>query len=205
MRRMLLVLVCMALSGCAYVKERPPEPEWPFDRTEYAGMKISDLDELDNHMDDNDLAVVVDSTIPLVTKKIKTHNLFRYDVEHKTASYPVVVTDGGKVLTNSGSSGTISFTLPECIVDPSSSTEVGEGWWVVIYTVEPYQVNVRADPDDSIEDFWTVAEDDFIYSDAVVGSAVKVMCINGNNAYSQTDLYNFYTTGYVGVWTVDQD
>jgi len=204
MRKMLLILMCAMLSGCAYLKQKPLEPLDPFGGTEYAGMKISQLDELATHLDHLDLAVVVDTSAGN-TMKITPPNLFSYDIEHKAASYPVLSTDGGKVLTNSGASGAISFTLPECIVDPDDTGEVGEGWWVVVYTVEPYQINVRADPDDSIEDFWTVAADDFIYSDGVVGSAVKCMCVNGNNAYSQTDAYNFYTAGYIGVWTVDQD
>jgi len=157
--------------------------------------KVTDLDELDDHPAATDVVAIVDVSDDTqassgTTKKIESHSLFKADVVHKTSSYSVQADDCGIQFTNSGSTGDITFTLPEC----TASTE---GWWASFYVMDTtYEFYVDPHANDSIADISPNENGEHVYGPQTVGALISVLCMKGDD-----DDYDIYTTGYRGTWT----
>lgn len=68
-------------------------------------------------------------------------------VEAKTANYTVKQRDCGKILTNRGASGTITFTLPKITTSPPNGLK---GFNVEFYTVTANAIVIASDPSDTL-------------------------------------------------------
>lgn len=89
-------------------------------------------------------------------------------VEAKTAAYTVLPSDIGKLFTNRGAVGSVTFTLP-------SSAGVGNGWWCEFATVAAQAIVIASSPVDTlIADADATA--DTATSTATIGNHFKVIC-----------------------------
>jgi len=61
-----------------------------------------------------------------------------------------------------------------------------------------YDLRVVPNASNSIADFSPGADGEYISPTKVVGSAVKVMCIKGDDG-----TYDIYTGGYIGTWSTE--
>jgi len=117
---------------------------------------------------------------------------FYHNIEHKTSPYVLTIEDSGKVFTNAGAGELMTFTCPLC-------DESAEGWNVVIYNMDTtYDLRVIPNGSNSIVDFSPGEDGEYIDADQVIGSAVKVMCLKGDDG-----TYDIYTGGYIGTWTTE--
>lgn len=92
-------------------------------------------------------------------------------VEAKTAAYTVKSRDCGKIFTNRGASGSVTFTLPKIDADFAGMT----GFNVEFYSVAAQDLVVASDPSDSlIVDSDATA--DSITMDNVIGQHLRVVC-----------------------------
>jgi hypothetical protein len=89
-------------------------------------------------------------------------------VEAKTASYTVVPTDIGKLFTNRGAAGSITFTLP------LSSTELS-GWWCEFATVAAQAIVIASNAVDTLI-VHADATADTVTTAATIGQHFKVIC-----------------------------
>jgi len=116
------------------------------------------------------------------------------NIVHKTDDYTLTIADSGKVFTNAGANPadatSVDFTCPLC-------NESNEGWKAVIYNMDTtYDLRVVPNASNSINDFSSGEDGEYISADEVVGSAVKVMCLKGDDG-----TYDIYTGGYIGTWS----
>ena len=163
---------------------------------------ITSLTELDDHPDATDLFAIVDGG---TTKKIEHHNMLKYDVLIKPTSYTVTKDDGGKIITNTGATVDVTYLLPECeSVAGAGVNDVTEGWWIAfLITDTSHAFVVDPDAQDTIRDFASGATEagESISGDQVMGSAIKLMCVQCDDIGNEEDDYNMMSMGYVGVWT----
>lgn len=68
-------------------------------------------------------------------------------IETKTASYQMTVLDHGKLFTNRGAGGAVTFTLPQTN-DPGAALPAG--WTVIIYAVAAQNVIVASNTTDTL-------------------------------------------------------
>src|SRR5688572_24509733 len=98
---------------------------------------------------------------------------YPYDVEAKTASYTVTSRDFGKIFTNRGASGTITFTLP-------LSGAAFKGAWVEFYTVAAQSIVVASDPADTLI-VHADATADSVTTAATIGQHIK--CVSDGTGW----------------------
>lgn len=89
-------------------------------------------------------------------------------VEAKTASYSVLASDCGKLFTNRGAAGSVTFTLPK------SATELN-GWWCEFATVAAQAIVIASDPVDTLI-VHADATADTVTTAATIGQHFKVVC-----------------------------
>jgi len=89
----------------------------------------------------------------------------------KTASYTLKVRDSGKIFTNRGATGTITFTLPK-IVSTSSSMN---GIEYEFFTVAAQIITVASDPVDKMVTTANVTAN-AVSSIAAIGTHFRVVC-----------------------------
>ena len=133
-----------------------------------------------------------------VTKAFRSE----HKITAKTSNYPILVSDGGTIFTNTGATANVTFTLPECESEPGNG-EVGEGWWVAFKVTDTsHEFYVDPDAQDSIKDFSSGEAGEYIYGDQTLGSMIKLTCTQCDSiAGTEEDAYNFVSDGYVGTWT----
>lgn len=90
-------------------------------------------------------------------------------VEAKTASYTLKERDGGKLFTNRGAGGTITFTLP------GLSAASLKGWWVEFAVVAVQAVSISVTGNDKLI-LHADATADTITMPATIGMHCKVIC-----------------------------
>lgn len=95
------------------------------------------------------------------------YGMFLQPVEAKTASYTVLPTDGGKLFTNEGAAGSITFTLP-------SSTATENGWWCEFATVAAQAIVIASSPVDTLIIHGDAAADT-VTTAATIGQHFKVV------------------------------
>lgn len=89
-------------------------------------------------------------------------------VEAKTAAYTVTANDCGKIFTNRGAAGSVTFTLPV------SGSEMN-GWWCEFYTAAAQAIVIASNPVDTL----TVHADltaDTVTTAATIGQHFTVFC-----------------------------
>jgi hypothetical protein len=89
-------------------------------------------------------------------------------VEAKTASYTVVASDCGKLFTNRGASGSVTFTLPK------SSPQLN-GWWCEFATVAAQAIAIASAPADTLIVHGDATADS-VTTAATIGQHFKVIC-----------------------------
>ncbi len=95
----------------------------------------------------------------------------------KTANYQVIPSDIGKVLTNSGASGAVTFTLP-------ALADVWQGWNVEIFIVADQAVTITA-PTGKLVAFNNAAATSLAFStlSEKIGAGAKVFYDAGVGKY----------------------
>lgn len=89
-------------------------------------------------------------------------------VEAKTTAYTVTAFDCGKLFTNRGASGSVTFTLPK------SSAELN-GWWAEFATVAAQAIVVASNAADTLI-VHADATADTLTTAATIGQHIKVVC-----------------------------
>lgn len=89
-------------------------------------------------------------------------------VAAKTASYTVVAGDCGKLFTNRGAAGSVTFTLP------TSATQLA-GWWCEFATVAAQAIVLASAPADTLI-VHADATADSVTTAATIGQHFKVIC-----------------------------
>lgn len=89
-------------------------------------------------------------------------------VEAKTASYRVVPTDLGKILTNRGASGAITITLP-------NKDDILPGWNISVFVIADQNVTIASTEGDNIVAFNEADADSAAFSTAgdLIGSGAR--------------------------------
>lgn len=90
----------------------------------------------------------------------------------KTANYTLTPRDAGKIFTNRGAAGTITFTLPKVTSAAGASLA---GFEADFYAVAAQVINVATDPADTLVVHGDAAADSVALA-AVIGQHVKVIC-----------------------------
>lgn len=88
----------------------------------------------------------------------------------KTAAYTLVPGDVGKLFTNRGASGAVTFTLPK-------TGDVSAGWWAEFFVVADQTITVASNEGDNMILFNDAAADSLAFSTASekVGGGLKVV------------------------------
>lgn len=89
-------------------------------------------------------------------------------VEAKTTAYTVVAGDCGKLFTNRGAVGSVTFTLP------TSSTQLA-GWWAEFATVAAQAIVIASAPADTLI-VHADATADTVTTAATIGQHFTVVC-----------------------------
>jgi len=213
MKRIFLLFFIFLFWGCLATQQQIRDlrseidtlkSETVMEMAEGAGVKISNLTEKTDQLSEDDEIAVVDTSPTPTTKRIVPQHFFQADMEDKTSNYTVLPADGRKILTNNGAGAGIEFDLPECLASPGAG-QVGPGWWVILYLLDAYAITVDPHANDTIGDFASGATEagDNVVSDTSIGSCIKLICACGDDIGNETDAYNFYSMGYVGVWTAE--
>lgn len=94
-------------------------------------------------------------------------------IEAKTADYQVKTEDIGKILTNRGASGAVTFTLPAV-----TSPTLPAGWWVEFFVVAGQNVTIASSGSlDNLVAFNDATADSIAFSTAteLIGNGVRVV------------------------------
>jgi hypothetical protein len=89
-------------------------------------------------------------------------------VEAKTAAYTVTASDCGKIFTNRGAAGSVTFTLPVV------SSELN-GWWAEFYVVASQAIVLASNPVDTLGVHNDLAADT-VTSAGTPGQHFQVFC-----------------------------
>ena len=98
---------------------------------------------------------------------------YPYDVEAKTGNYTVTHQDFGKIFTNRGAAGTITFTLP-------LSGAAFKGAWVEFYTAAAQSIAIATNPVDTLVVHADLTADS-ITTAATIGQHIK--CISDGTGW----------------------
>lgn len=121
-------------------------------------------------------------TSPTITGASLSTSAFTYTILDKTTDYTVLSTDAGKVITNAGSGGAITLTLPE------ASTVIGKEFTFVVSDVQTMNIDVATG---DIIVPTTNAAGDKVWADAL-GESITLVAI---------DAANFVVKALSGTWT----
>jgi hypothetical protein len=89
-------------------------------------------------------------------------------IEAKTSAYTVLASDGGKLFTNRGASGSVTFTLPKTSADL-------KGWWAEFATVAAQAIVIASNAADTLI-VHADATADSVTTAATIGQHFKVVC-----------------------------
>lgn len=89
-------------------------------------------------------------------------------VEAKTSAYSVVAGDCGKLFTNRGAVGSVTFTLPV-------TSSILNGWWCEFATVAAQAIVIASNPVDTLI-VHADATADSVTTAATIGQHLKVIC-----------------------------
>lgn len=107
-------------------------------------------------------------------------------VEAKTAAYTVVVaTDNGKVFTNEGASGAITFSMP--------AATVGQRYTFVVKAAQELRIDPNGTETISLPTGVQQAAGKYIGADAI-GEFIDLICVKAGE---------WTTIGSVGTWTAE--
>lgn len=93
---------------------------------------------------------------------------WKQPVEAKTTAYTVVAGDCGKLFTNRGAVGSVTFTLPV------TSSQLN-GWWAEFYTVAAQAIVIATNPADTLI-VHADATADSVTTAATIGQHFRVIC-----------------------------
>jgi len=188
----ILFISLLFLSSCALFQPKPEDESERLMRLaqQTAGSKLTDLTSLGAPAAAGDLIMLVDISDTTMgaggtNKKITAQNLWanRRAPLNKTANYTVPATREayGGIFTNTGATGAITFTLPNCVAGMTVTFILGAAYDIDIDPYGSERILVLTD-----------TNGDKISSDAVLGSMITLYAVSATQ---------WMRVGSVGTWS----
>ena len=190
----ILLISLLFLTSCALFQPKPEDESERLMRLaqETAGSRLTDLTQLSETPAADDLAMVVDISDTTMgaggtNKKITLQDLWsnrRIPID-KTANYTVGTTATreyqGGIFTNTGATGAIVFTLPDCVAGMSVTFILGAAYDI---DIDPYGTEKIL--------VLTNSDGDKVSSDATLGSMITLYAVSSTK---------WMRVGSIGTWT----